>query len=54
MFGGPDLTRQGVRAVPSLMDLERQPNFSIGPDNEENEGVSLLQMAARGQSAPRR
>ena len=30
-------TRQGVRAVPSLMYLERQPNFSIGPDNEENE-----------------
>ena len=53
MFGGPDLTKQGVRAVPSLMYLERQPNFSIGPDDEENETVTLLQMAALGQSAPR-
>ena len=25
--GGPELTRQGVRAVPSLMYLERQPQF---------------------------
>ena len=41
MRGGPPLSRQGVRAVPSLMYLERQPNFSIGPDNEENENVSL-------------
>ena len=45
-LGGPHLTRQGVRAVPSLMYLERQPNFSIGPDNEENETVSLAQLAA--------
>ena len=53
MFGGPGLTRQGVRAVPSLMYLDRQPNFSIGPDNEENETVSLPQMAASGQHAAR-
>jgi cytochrome c peroxidase len=53
MFGGPHLTRQGVRAVPSLMYLERQPNFSVGPDNEENETVTLAQLAARGQRAPR-
>jgi len=32
MFGGPDLTRQGARAVPSLMYLDHQPNFTIGPD----------------------
>lgn len=51
--GGPDLTRQGVRAVPSLMYLERQPNFSIGPDNDENEAVSLTLLAAVGQTAPR-
>jgi cytochrome c peroxidase len=37
MEGGRALTRQGVRAVPSLMYLERQPNFSIGPDDAENE-----------------
>ncbi len=53
MLGGPDLTRQGVRAAPSLMYLERQPNFSIGPDNDTNETVSLTQMAAAGQDAAR-
>lgn len=53
MSGGPALSRQGVRAVPSLMYLERQPNFSIGPDNEENEAVSLVQLAARGRDAAR-
>jgi cytochrome c peroxidase len=51
--GGPKLSRQGVRAVPSLMYLERQPNFSIGPDNDENEAVSLTLLAALGQTAPR-
>jgi cytochrome c peroxidase len=51
--GGPKVSRQGVRAVPSLMYLERQPNFSIGPDNDENEAVSLTLLAALGQTAPR-
>ncbi len=53
MLGGPTLSSQGVRAVPSLMYLERQPNFSVGPDNEENETVTLAQMAALGQDAAR-
>ncbi|GAB0114182.1 cytochrome-c peroxidase [Acidisoma sp. C75] len=53
VYGGPHLERQGVRAVPSLMYLERQPNFSIGPDNEENEAVSLTQLAAAGKDAAR-
>ena len=53
MFGGPALTRQGVRAVPSLMYLERQPNFSVGPDSAENETVNLAQLAARGMVAAR-
>ena len=53
MDGGPHMTSQGVRAVPSLMYLERQPNFSIGPDNEENENVNLPQMAAVGEQTPR-
>jgi len=44
--GGPDLSRQGVRAVPSLMYLERQPNFSIGPDDDEAEDVNLALLAA--------
>ena len=51
--GGPDLSRQGVRAVPSLMYLERQPNFSIGPDDDETESVSLTLLAALGRRAPR-
>ncbi len=53
MQGGSTLGRQGLRAVPSLMYLERQPNFSIGPDDEENETVSLMQLAAVGQTATR-
>src|ERR1700744_2879225 len=31
VLGGPNLTTQGVRAVPSLTYLERQLEFSIGP-----------------------
>jgi cytochrome c peroxidase len=42
MFGGPALTRPGLRAVPSLMYLERQPPFSIGPDDLETEGTAPL------------
>jgi cytochrome c peroxidase len=53
MLGGPALTRPGARAVPSLTYLDRQPNFSIGPDDRENETVTLAQMAAIGQSAAR-
>jgi cytochrome c peroxidase len=53
MNGGPDLSRQGARAVPSLMYLERQPAFSIGPDNEENENVSISQLVAASRDAPR-
>jgi cytochrome c peroxidase len=53
MAGGPLLSRQGARAVPSLMYLERQPNFSIGPDDEENETVTLAQLAALGRDALR-
>jgi cytochrome c peroxidase len=53
MKGGPELSRQGARAVPTLMYLESQPSFSIGPDNEENENVSLAQSAALGQETVR-
>jgi cytochrome c peroxidase len=53
MNGGPDLSRQGVRAVPSLTYLERQPAFSIGPDNEENETVTISQLVAVSRDAPR-
>lgn len=53
MLGGPGLSRQGVRAVPSLEYLERQPPFSIGPDDPKAENVNLVQMAALGQTAAR-
>ena len=53
MLGGPSLTLPGARAVPSLTYLERQPNFSIGPDDRENETVTLAQMAVVGQTAER-
>ncbi|HTV38422.1 MAG TPA: cytochrome c peroxidase [Xanthobacteraceae bacterium] len=53
MSGGPNLTRQGVRAAPSLMYLDRQPGFSIGPDNEENENVTISQLVAGSRDAPR-
>jgi cytochrome c peroxidase len=53
MLGGPDLKSQGVRAVPSLEYLERQPPFSIGPDDPNLENVNIMQMAAVGQTAAR-
>ena len=54
MLGGADLTRQGARAVPSLTYLDRQPNFSIGPDKGDDDNiVALAQMAALGQQAVR-
>ncbi len=53
MRGGVDLARQGVRAVPSLMYLERQPNFSVGPDNEASETVTLAQLVTASIGAAR-
>jgi cytochrome c peroxidase len=53
MLGGPTLTRQGARAVPSLTYLERQPEFSIGPDDREAENENVAQMAALAQTSTR-
>jgi cytochrome c peroxidase len=53
MLGGPHLTSPGFRPPPSLAYLYRQQNFSIGPDNEENETVTVLQLVALGQAAAR-
>ncbi|HZR90103.1 MAG TPA: cytochrome c peroxidase [Bradyrhizobium sp.] len=54
MLGGPDLSRQGARAVPSLTYLERQPPFSIGPEqSDEDNIVPVAQMAAVGQQSTR-
>jgi cytochrome c peroxidase len=53
MLGGPELTLPGVRAVPSLTYLERQLDFSIGPDDQLNENVNLAQQAEIGKTADR-
>jgi cytochrome c peroxidase len=53
MLGGQDLTQPGARAVPSLTYLDRQSDFSIGPDDKQNETVTLAQMSAIGQTAER-
>lgn len=52
-YGGADLNRQGMRPPPSLEYLERQPNFSIGPDNAEAENVNLKQLARAAAGSPR-
>jgi cytochrome c peroxidase len=46
MLGGPALTLQGARAVPSLTYLERQPDFGIGPDDQDSENVNLAEKTA--------
>ena len=53
MLGGPTLTLQGARAVPSLTYLERQPDFSIGPDDKASENVNLAEQAALAQTVTR-
>lgn len=54
MLGGATRSRQGARAVPSLTYLERQPNFSIGPDKGDDDNIiDLAQMASIGQQAAR-
>jgi len=47
VLGDPRRNEQLPRAVPSLMYLERHPPFSVGPDNDEDETTTLLQMVAR-------
>ena len=53
MLGGPNLTSPGMRAVPSLTYLERQPEFSIGPDDTTNENVDMAQQAEASKTAAR-
>ncbi|WP_341535057.1 cytochrome-c peroxidase [Acetobacter sacchari] len=45
-LGGTDMKSQGRRAVPSLMYLERQPAFSIGPDDPLAETAPQIQAAS--------
>ncbi|MDE1926896.1 MAG: cytochrome-c peroxidase, partial [Burkholderiales bacterium] len=53
--GGPDLRHAGLRAVPSLRYLYRQPPFSIGPDSagDNDHRPSLAQQALRAADAGR-
>jgi len=56
MYGGPRSDTPGVRAVPSLMYLNHQPNFSVGPDPNEVEGPGsqvLAQAIAQSATATR-
>src|ERR1700742_5398093 len=53
MLGGPHLTSEGARAVPSLTYLNQQPEFSIGPDDPLNENVNLNAQAQVGLTAAR-
>jgi cytochrome c peroxidase len=47
-LGGVDMKQQGYRPPPSLMYLNRTPNFSIGPDAGENDTpVSVAQLATQ-------
>ena len=51
--GGVDMKLLGHRPPQSLMYLYRQPNFSVGPDDSENEGtVTVAQVAASSAGAP--
>ena len=53
-MGGPDGTTPGLRAVPSLMYLERVPGFSIGPDAESDDDAApslAQQLASAGERA---
>ena len=54
-FGGPSLSAQGARAVPSLMYLQAQPNFYIGPDpgGDADNPVALPQLASAATNAAR-
>jgi cytochrome c peroxidase len=53
MLGGPNMTAQGARAVPSLMYLDRDTAFSIGPDDPSAENVNLNQLAGQAQATSR-
>jgi cytochrome c peroxidase len=55
VLGGPRLRTPGVRAVPSLRYLYRQPAFSIGPDSsgDNDQTVSLAQRARQAAGHPR-
>ena len=50
-LGGGDMHTAGLRAVPSLTYLYRQPAFNIGPTVDDDDGVTLLQLVERGKTS---
>lgn len=53
-FGGPSMTLQGDRPPQSLMYLYRQPNFSIGPEQADDDNpANLTQQAAQATGVER-
>ncbi|MDY0329343.1 MAG: cytochrome c peroxidase [Thiomonas sp.] len=53
MHGGPERLSPGFRPPPSLAYLYRQQAFSIGPDNDENETITLQQLVTLSKNAKR-
>lgn len=55
VLGGPRLRTPGVRAVPSLRYLYRQPAFSIGPDSagDSDQVITLAQQALQADGRSR-
>jgi cytochrome c peroxidase len=54
MRAGPHLESEGLRAVPSLMYLERQPAFSIGADANETDAPTPLPIPANASQLARK
>ena len=53
-LGGPAMNQEGYRPPPSLMYLYRQPNFSIGPDSNDNDAApDLAAMASQAAGVER-
>jgi cytochrome c peroxidase len=51
MIGGLDMHTSGVRAVPSLRYLYRQPAFSVGPDTSSGDNDNALNLQQQAQHA---
>jgi cytochrome c peroxidase len=51
VIGGPDMHTSGVRAVPSLRYLYRQPPFSVGPDTSSGDNDTPVTVQQKAQQA---
>ncbi|MBV8621681.1 MAG: c-type cytochrome [Curvibacter sp.] len=52
-LGGGDMQSSGARAVPSLTYLHQHPVFNIGPAVDDDQGITLQQLIAKGSGTPR-